>query len=346
MASRYLRGGTYWIKYYQNGKPVYKSLKTKDLSAAKFLQNKIENELLRGSSPLPDSSRSAAAVLAEFLLDCKNRLTERAYYNIKSANDRFMDFAKPGRITDISLKAVNEYLRHRSSGDTPVSQVTLNHDIKHIKQFINYAVRQNYLADDPLKNLRKVKPDKTPPRYLSKDEIKKVMEAAEGTIFYAPIVTGLYTGMRYGELMNLQWRDVDLAGRQIVVRKAKSRQFRAIPMHDQLIDVLRPLAGPPDAKCFSRQNQQKAFRAILRNAEIVDQKKKKQKIEDPDPKKRQLTGVGWHTLRHTFASQLVMSGVDILTVSKLLGHADVKVTMIYAHLSRDHIAGAVQKLQF
>ncbi len=52
----------------------------------------------------------------------------------------------------------------------------------------------------------------------------------------------------------------------------------------------------------------------------------------------------FHTLRHTAASWLVMSGADLLTVSRLLGHSDVKMTMRYAHLSSDHIAGAVGRL--
>jgi site-specific recombinase XerD len=53
-----------------------------------------------------------------------------------------------------------------------------------------------------------------------------------------------------------------------------------------------------------------------------------------------------HTLRHTFASHLVMSGVDLLTVKKLMGHSDIQTTMIYAYLAPDHLAEAVDKLTF
>ena len=53
-----------------------------------------------------------------------------------------------------------------------------------------------------------------------------------------------------------------------------------------------------------------------------------------------------HTLRHTFASHLVMQGVDLPTVMKLMGHADIQTTMIYAHLAPDHLADAVNKLTF
>jgi site-specific recombinase XerD len=53
-----------------------------------------------------------------------------------------------------------------------------------------------------------------------------------------------------------------------------------------------------------------------------------------------------HSLRHTFASHLIMNGVDLPTVQKLMGHTDIQVTMIYAHLAQDHLNEAVNKLDF
>lgn len=59
-----------------------------------------------------------------------------------------------------------------------------------------------------------------------------------------------------------------------------------------------------------------------------------------------LKGVGWHTLRHTFASHLVMADVNLRTIKELLGHSDIKTTMIYAHLAPEHLKGAVERLAF
>ena len=73
-------------------------------------------------------------------------------------------------------------------------------------------------------------------------------------------------------------------------------------------------------------NHQKVFRRIRKLAELPD--------------------IGWHTFRHTFASHLVMSGVDLNTVRELLGHADIATTMIYSHLSQDHINQSIKKLNF
>ncbi len=59
-----------------------------------------------------------------------------------------------------------------------------------------------------------------------------------------------------------------------------------------------------------------------------------------------IKGMGVHTLRHTFASHLVMAGVDLATVQKLMGHSSITTTMIYAHLAPDHLKAAVEKLKF
>ena len=59
-----------------------------------------------------------------------------------------------------------------------------------------------------------------------------------------------------------------------------------------------------------------------------------------------IKNVNLHTFRHTFASHLIMSGVDLPTVQKLLGHKDIQTTMIYAHLAPEHLKHAVQKLEF
>ena len=108
-------------------------------------------------------------------------------------------------------------------------------------------------------------------------------------------------------------------------------------MNDALYDLLqrlRPGKSKQKGYVFSSPDGGK-LKTKLR--EKLIQIAKKAELKD-------LTKV--HTLRHTFASQLVMSGVDLPTVKKLMGHSDIQTTMIYAHLAADHLADAVNKLSF
>ena len=149
--------------------------------------------------------------------------------------------------------------------------------------------------------------------------------------------------MRKAELENLQWQDIDLKRRKILIRRKQDWQpktgKREIPIGDSLLSVLADLkkqnvGATASDYVFATRHGGHSHNRLRR--ELI--------------KIAQRTGIEGltklHTLRHTFASHLVMSGVDLPTVKKLMGHADIQTTMIYAHLAPDHLAGAINKLPF
>ena len=148
------------------------------------------------------------------------------------------------------------------------------------------------------------------------------------------VLVSLNTGMRRGEVFELTWKEADLDRREITVdgAKAKSGQTRHIPLNDQAWSTLsdwRMQAGESALIFPSRDggqfnNVRKSWEAVLVAAEVEDFR--------------------WHDMRHTFASKLVMAGVDLNTVRELLGHSDIKMTLRYAHLAPEHKAAAVAKL--
>ncbi len=146
------------------------------------------------------------------------------------------------------------------------------------------------------------------------------------------IETALHTGMRRSELFNLRWDDVNLRNRLIHVRDSKSGKPREIPIDDTLAATLRVLPSrfgkgyvfPSPATGGRLTTVQRQFRNAVKTAEIEN--------------------VRLHDLRHTFASHLVMNGVDIETVAELLGHASIVMTQRYAHLSPHHKTRAVKVL--
>ena len=147
--------------------------------------------------------------------------------------------------------------------------------------------------------------------------------------------------MRRGEVINLEWKDIDFERRVIKIQIKENWQpktgERDIPINARLFKLLGQLHKKrrKGSLVFYNSIGNKIHRNKLRTKLI--QIAKKADISE-------LTKL--HTLRHTFASHLVMKGVDLASVQKLMGHADIKTTMIYSHLAPEHLKGAVDKLTF
>lgn len=157
------------------------------------------------------------------------------------------------------------------------------------------------------------------------------------------VLLALNTGLRRGDLFGLEWAHIDLGRRQIrkVISKSSHARRKAgkrleaatLPLSAEAYAILNQLSlqrAPGISLVFPSpvtdgklDNIKKAFAEVLGDANIE--------------------GFTFHDLRHTFASRLVMAGVDINTVRELMTHADIKMTLRYAHLSPDHKAAALDK---
>jgi integrase len=324
MAHRYQRGLTWWIQYYKNGERIQESLKTKDERIAKFKQNEIENRLAKGDSPLPDIEAQPLDVFEEYKNHCKNIKSEKTQYDDSIRIKKFLDWALVYSINDINEALVRKYLDSRiNSKEKKITFNTANHIITNLKTFLNWAVSRKYLSKNPIEAMPHYKFDRLPPKFLSKEEIKAILEAAKGESLYPMIATAIYTGMRYGELKRMKPEDINFKQNIIIVPVSKSKKFRSIPIHDTLTPILKKKDSVP----FSLVNSRRIFKRIRKKAKLSEE-------------------VGFQTFRHTFASHLVMSGVDLVTVKDLLGHSSIKTTMIYSHLFQEHVRKSVGKLKF
>ncbi len=162
-------------------------------------------------------------------------------------------------------------------------------------------------------------------RYLALEECRALVEACDPHL--EPIVvTALNTGMRRGEILPLKWDQVDLQHGFILLRsdETKSGERREVPINATLratlqgitrrLDVPYVFFDPATGKPYGEVKR--SFQSALRRAKIQD--------------------FHFHDLRHTFASHLVMAGVDLTTVKELLGHKNITTTLRYAHLAPAH----------
>ncbi|MFH1438048.1 MAG: site-specific integrase, partial [Pseudomonadota bacterium] len=165
---------------------------------------------------------------------------------------------------------------------------------------------------------------------LSSEEAERLIDSASVSLKHM-ILVALNTGMRKSEILGLTWRDIDFSISTISIRDSKNGDGRKIPMNETVLATLSDLGRKEnDEKVFLRPGGQpvKSIRTAFENAV------KRAGIDD----------FRFHDLRHTFASWLVMSGVDIKTVQELLGHKTFSMTLRYSHLSAQHKAEAVRCL--
>lgn len=146
-------------------------------------------------------------------------------------------------------------------------------------------------------------------------------------------IISMNTGLRRGELFNLDWADIDLQQKTLTVagEGAKSDQTRHIPLNKEALAVVK-----------AWRDQSSGARVFpSKTGSVMDNVKKSW---DGVLKAAGISGFRWHDLRHTFASKLAMKGVPLNTIRDLLGHADLKMTLRYAHLAPCTKAAAVELL--
>ncbi len=205
---------------------------------------------------------------------------------------------------------------------------TRNMELGTLRTIFNQAIKWDYLKENPTKGVNMLKvTDAKPPRFLTDEECEK-LQANCGTYLYPIFFTFLNTGMRLSELLNLEWVDIDFKRKKIKIRRKEfwipKTGEREIPMSRGMFDLLQKL------KKENGMNSNFVFHGTDGKKLKIKLRKELMKITEkcgfPDVTKI-------HSLRHTFASHLVMKGVDLPTVQKLMGHSDIQTTMIYSHLA-------------
>lgn len=204
-----------------------------------------------------------------------------------------------------------------------------------------FAVAQEWGVIDKAPRVKSIKAKEPDMRWLTDDELAQLLAATEEP-WRTVVLVAARTGLRQGELRALRWVDVDLRGGKLMVRQSawtdqlgtpKGGRSREVPLSDEAIAALeahpRHLHG---GLVFGGNDGQMRMEDAWQWAihKAVDAAK--------------LGVLGWHTLRHTFASHLVIRGVSLLTVKDLLGHADIRTTMRYAHLAPGASREAVTRL--
>ncbi|HUI29358.1 MAG TPA: site-specific integrase [Candidatus Acidoferrales bacterium] len=326
--------GIYYVIWNENGKRRKKSTRARQKSEA--LSFLIElNRKIDVAKPKRTNTINLNAFSSEFLKYSKmvHRISTTKVY-VTTFNEMRKYFGNP-LLNSLDTAAIESFLSFRAA---QVSSYASRKDYASISAFFNWGIRHNYLQENPCKRIKKPSLPVKYPLFFTQEEFQALLSMMKNDKDLSDITLfAANTGCRSGELVNLTWRQVRIYERIILLdnqtHMAKSSKVRAVPLNGIALKVLQHrLDSNPNSLVFTLDKKQmkverlsKHFKKCVRAARL-------------NPALR------FHSLRHSFASWLVMKGVSLYEVQRLLGHSSPSVTQIYAHLTNDTLSNAVEKL--
>lgn len=217
---------------------------------------------------------------------------------------------------------------------------------KSLNVFFRWCCNNGYMEKNFMEDIECPKLEKKLPPKLTKQEAMRLMEVAYNYPYkykflryrnYAIFATFLHTGIRKKELLNLKYSDLDLENRVLFVRQGKGSKDRVIPLSYKIVEIL-------ERYLVERKRLHKTcpefFVSLNRNMGFKDIGLKRLVI-----RMRDASGLKFsvHKLRHTFATLMLEGGCDIFSLSKMMGHNDLKTTAIYLSASAEHLRSEIGK---
>lgn len=320
------RGNTWYVDYYCNGRRYREAVGPNRKVAERILEKRLVAIAEGRFLDIKEKPTTTFDDIAALFLDYSrsNKLSfERDERCVKLLRERFGGMLLD-EITPLDIE------KYKSARRKLVGPATVNKELACFKTMFSKAVIWNLATENPVKRVSLFREPPGRVRYLSRDEIDRLLfEAADH--LKPIIIVALFTGMRKSEILKLTWRDIDFDHRLIYVRNSKNGSAREIPMAREVVAALETLPVT-EHRVFTADGHRPvtSIRTGFENA----------------VKRAQLQDFSFHDLRHTFASHLVMNGVELLTVKELLGHKTLAMTLRYAHLSPAHKGRAVETLDF
>ena len=205
--------------------------------------------------------------------------------------------------------------------------------------FCRFLIGRGLLAVNPCAAVRLRAPDERLPRYLDEKELGRALAIARRQRIWPEVCLALATGLRLSELIRLQWTDIDADRRCLAVHKSKTHRPRIVPLNEPALAALRTqrrISGRLRYVFPARRTCPGRVRYVDGPRNVNWWTRALRPIQAAVAKFASLpgrsTGRGWHLFRHTFASRAAQRGVSLYKLAAWLGHSDVRMTRVYAHL--------------
>lgn len=324
-------GFVWFVDFHFEGKRYRKSTRTNDKKLAELFRKDIEVRIAKGEFGFQEAKKNQTDLegfmkrYLEFSIATK---AENTYLLDKQALGVLKRFLGNILLKNITYSRLEDYKVKRSGEVKPAS---VNIEIRHLKAAFEMARKWGYIKENPFREVKQIRIKGTNlPKFIPKDDIKALLSVIQEGDFKKLIQFYLYTGCRRNEALGLSWSRINFDTGKIHLHETKSGNDRIVPMNSNLRKLLLEMDRATDKPFnFLPDFVTKKFKKYLKLSGIRDWQ-----------------AFTVHSLRHTFASHLVMEGTDLYTVSKLLGHSSVAVTQMYAHLAPDYLKVSIERLRF
>jgi integrase/recombinase XerD len=330
VATVYKRRRTYWIRFQWQGQTIRKSAHTTVKADALAYLVKLRDEHIRvhrDGRPRRTFPEMVERYEVEHMATLKPT-TARGYRAIIRL---LYPHFQPLYLDEINKTRITEYVgaRRRAGASSP----TIRRNLACLSSMLSCTVASDWLDVNPVRAYDKRSVRENPPRvrHLTEAEYHRLIDAASP--YMRPMIAlAAHTGMRVGELLSLEWSQVNLRRREITLVKTKTNAPRVIPLSDAAVTVFVTIPRHPVSRfVFAKPDTGErygsiviGFRGACRRAGIENFR--------------------FHDLRHSFATWAVQSGMDLYRLSRILGHATLEMTTRYAHLATADLHDALRRV--
>ncbi|MFG5779208.1 tyrosine-type recombinase/integrase [Comamonas sp. J-3] len=251
--------------------------------------------------------------------------------------------------TDLVTRRIDKLKKSKTRTGKPPAPATVMRYLMALSHAFSMACKWGWCETSPVKNVQRPKVKNERTRYLNDAEREALLDACKRSSnpdLYLVVLLALTTGMRKGEIMGLEWKDIHAVPEQGLTRvhleadKTKNEKARSVLITSPALEMLEERRR----KTASERQDNKAVGLIFPSYINAERPVDLRKPWSTALKSAGIEEFRFHDLRHTTASYLAMDGASLLSISKVLGHQSVKMSERYAHLTPSHIDDVVRSM--
>jgi len=333
------KNGIYFIEFFDpaEGKLKRISTGTRSKKLALQFQRKLKEDLLSEKS---EESLGLSSFKNEYIVFSQSMHSQSYVQSIQLSFRQIELFLKKDLpLNEITPRLAQEFITTITRRADQAAKMYL----RTLKAAFNRAKDWEYIENNPFAKIKVGRQKRAHPLFITEDDLSKLVHCTKDINLKDLFTTTFYTGMRLSEIVNLKWTSINLTEKIIHLNNnsefsTKNKKDRLIPLNKKIYSLLKmhqeeegsnniesPVFIGPKGVKYQTDCVSKCFKKAVRKANLDER-------------------IHFHTLRHSFASNLVQKGASLYVVKELLGHEDITTTQIYSHLRRENLFEAIQLL--